>query len=87
MPRPRLDRFATTEFFNRDGVRRVEETTSTSATKRYPLLGTVSTKAGAPIESPSAWRIFRMAVWTPVSTSTNTSLPHKRSTMSARDTS
>jgi hypothetical protein len=65
----------------------VLETTSTSATKRYPLPETVSTKVGVLIESPRAWRIFRMAVWTPVSTSTNTSLPHNRSTMSARDTS
>ena len=62
-------------------------TTSTGAMKRYPLPDTVSTNTGASGESCRACRILRMAVWTPVSTSTNTSLPHSRSTISLRETS
>ena len=60
---------------------------STSPMKRYPRPGTVSTNTGSSLESRSACRILRIAVLTPVSTSTKTSFPQSRSTICARATS
>ena len=68
-----------------DGLPPAGRTTSTSAMNRYPLPATVSMNDGAAGESFNARRIFRIAVLTPVSTSTKTSLFHSRSMMSARE--
>ncbi len=60
---------------------------STGAMKRYPLPEIVSMNAGDSRESRRACRTLRIAVLTPISTSTKTPGSHKRFAISARQTS